>query len=514
VRHRRIIAMACGLALLGTLIPVAAAGYISWKLAVSNERAKLATVAQRAITRADASLKQVAEALDTIAGLTEPPCSSEHIAAMRRLAMSTVVVDEFGYFQDGLLRCTSWGLITQSVKLDPPDYVAPNGLGVTLRMRPQANTGIEMMALQRGSYNALVPPLRFIDIVIDRKMQVVLQTESGGVVAAMNVPDIARASALLASPDAAHGGELFAVARNAGWIAVAMEPPSELEASLQQQFLLFLPLGAIIAGVMIALVVWLSRRRLSLVAELAAAIRGHDLKVEYQPIVSLTTGACVGAEALVRWERRDGSFVRPDLFIALAEDNGLIEQLTDEVIKRVVSDLRAFLLQRTHLHVAINIAAADIRAGRVLGIIRSTMVETGIRPEQIWLEVTERGFVEVEVARAMLSELRNAGHLVAMDDFGTGYSSLSLLQALPLDVIKIDKSFIDTIGKDASTSNVTSHIISMAKALRLKILAEGIERLEQATYLAESGVDYGQGWLYSRALPAEEFIAYAGAAKR
>jgi sensor c-di-GMP phosphodiesterase-like protein len=276
MRQRRIIAMACGLALMGTLIPVAAAGYISWKLAVASERAKLAMIAQRAIIRADASLKEVADALDMTAKLTEPPCSAEHIAAMRQLAMSVLVVDEFGFFQDGLLRCTSWGLITQSIELAPPDYVAPNGLGVTSRMHPQADPGIEMMAFQRGAYNALIPAFRFIDIIVDPKIQLTLRMESGGVVATMNSPDIARANALLSQPDAAHGEELFASARNAGWIAVAMEPASELEAALKQQFLLFLPLGAIIAIVMIALVVWLSRRSLSLVGELAAAIRGHE----------------------------------------------------------------------------------------------------------------------------------------------------------------------------------------------------------------------------------------------
>jgi sensor c-di-GMP phosphodiesterase-like protein len=201
--------------------------------------------------------------------------------------------------------------------------------------------------------------------------------------------------------------------------------------------------------------------------------------------------------------------VRPDMFVALAEDNGLIEQLTGEVISRVASELRAFLLQSRHLHIAINLAAADISGGRVLGIIRSTMLEAGIKPEQIWLEVTERRFVEIGVARAMLSEARNAGHLIAIDDFGTGYSSLSQLQTLPLDVIKIDKSFVDTIGKDASTSNVTSHIISMAKSLRLNILAEGVERQDQAAYLAERGVEYAQGWLFSPSLPAAEFIAYS-----
>jgi sensor c-di-GMP phosphodiesterase-like protein len=116
--------------------------------------------------------------------------------------------------------------------------------------------------------------------------------------------------------------------------------------------------------------------------------------------------------------------------------------------------------------------------------------------------------MDIEAARATIAKARAIGHAVVIDDFGTGYSSLQYLQGLPIDALKIDKSFIDTIGMEAATSSVTSHIIDMAKALKLKIVAEGIERQAQLDYLLAHEVDFGQGWLFAKALPADEFIDF------
>jgi sensor c-di-GMP phosphodiesterase-like protein len=124
--------------------------------------------------------------------------------------------------------------------------------------------------------------------------------------------------------------------------------------------------------------------------------------------------------------------------------------------------------------------------------------------------VTERGFLEIEAARSTIIRAREIGHSVAIDDFGTGYSSLQYLQGLPLDCLKIDKSFIDTIGKDTATSSVTSHIIDMAKTLNFVVVAEGIETEEELDYLRAHNVDFGQGWFFAKAMPADELIAYCG----
>ncbi|MFT0860902.1 EAL domain-containing protein [Ancylobacter sp. G4_0304] len=241
---------------------------------------------------------------------------------------------------------------------------------------------------------------------------------------------------------------------------------------------------------------------------MAAAVRHREFPVHYQPIIELETGRCIGAEALVRWRRPDGTMVRPDEFIPLAETSGLIMPITDQVIERVVSDLNQMLVADRSLHVAINLCAEDISTGRFLPVLAAALDHTGIWPEQILLEATERGFVDVEGARRTLIEARRIGHGTAIDDFGTGYSSLQYLQTLPLNALKIDKSFVDTIGKVTATSSVTNHIIDMAKALNLLVVAEGVERQDQADYLNERGVELAQGWLFAKPLPADDFIAF------
>jgi sensor c-di-GMP phosphodiesterase-like protein len=301
---------------------------------------------------------------------------------------------------------------------------------------------------------------------------------------------------------------LFAVAHADGWIAVATERRSEMSSKLRREQVMLFPVGAFIAAFIVGIVVWFSRKRLSPLGELALAVQNREFIVHYQPIVALRTGLCVGAEALVRWRRPDGSLVRPDLFIPLAEDSGLILPITDQVIDAVVHDLGPLLAANRSLHVSINLSASDLKTGRILPVIEKALGRTGISAKQIWLEVTERSFLEIDAARSTIIKAREIGYSVAIDDFGTGYSSLQYLQGLPLDSLKIDKSFIDTIGKGTATSSVTPHIIDMAKTLNFVIVAEGIETKEQLDYLRAHNVDFGQGWLFAKAMPADEFIVY------
>lgn len=203
-----------------------------------------------------------------------------------------------------------------------------------------------------------------------------------------------------------------------------------------------------------------------------------------------------------------GSLVRPDLFIPLAEQSGLILPITDQLIDSVLHDLGPLLVQERSLHVAINLAAEDVSSGRFLPKLEMALRRSGVLPNQIWLEATERGFMQIDAACATVDRARALGHLAAIDDFGTGFSSLQHLQQLPLDILKIDKSFVDSIGADATAGPVTSHIIEMAKSLQLKMVAEGIETQAQLDYLRGQGVHFGQGWLFAKALPAEAFEAF------
>jgi sensor c-di-GMP phosphodiesterase-like protein len=513
-RRSRIVAVAVILGFLGAVIPIVAMAYISWVIAVQREQNRLELFAVRTITRATNTFADAKGALDAVAATADIPCSQAHVTRMRALTVNTRSIEEMGYFEDGLLKCTSWGRTAGEIAKSGVDYVTPDGIEVTIRMQPLVSGGKSMMALHSGHYNVLVAPSRLVDVLIDDGMSIVLATGQGAIINTLNAPDIGLVRSLAPAPrKGMTDSDLFAAAHGGGLLAVATEPKSKIAASLRAEQMFLLPVGVFIAAFIVAVVIWFSRKRLSPLAELEIAVRNREFIVHYQPIVELKTGICIGAEALVRWRRPDGSLVRPDLFIPLAEQSGLIMPITDQVIEAVILDLNSMLVEDRTLHIAINLCAADIKSGRILDVLEARLRHTGIRPEQIWLEATERGFMDIDAARVTLAKARERGHSVAIDDFGTGYSSLQYLQRLPLDALKIDKSFIDTIGRDTATSSVTSHIIDMSKSLGLYTVAEGIESEEQADYLKAHGVDFGQGWLFSKALPAAAFIAYHRRAK-
>lgn len=501
--------IASALALVGAALPIGVMFQLSWRHAVQTEQARLELIARRAITRADAVFAVATRVLHAIDENPYPSCSEEHIALMRRLIISNRSIDEIGHFSGGLLKCTSWGMTEKLIGYSPGQYLTKDGIGVAVNMRPQVSGASPMMALSYKAHNVLIEPIRFVDIVVDPEVRLAIANEAGVVVSALNDPDPQLLKSLIAEPRTGiDDHHLFTVVREKGWIAVAMQSREGMMETLGRERRLLVPLGVFMGGIIAGLVVWLSRKRLSPLGELTIAVQKREFVVHYQPIIELATGICVGAEALVRWRLPDGSLVRPDLFIPLAEESGLILPISDQVVMGVVSDMKAVLKEEPSLHIAVNLCADDIRTGRILPVIHKAIADTGIRPQQLWLEATERGFIEIEPARETITRARALGHSVAIDDFGTGYSSLQYLQGLPLDALKIDKSFIETIGRDSATSSVTSHIIDMAGTLDLFTVAEGIETQEQLDYLLARNVHFGQGWLFSRPLPAREFIAF------
>lgn len=254
------------------------------------------------------------------------------------------------------------------------------------------------------------------------------------------------------------------------------------------------------------LVLQLARQRQSLGGELQGALRRGELQVLYQPIFDLQSRRCVGAEALVRWRRPDGTLTSPDLFIPLAENTGQIRQITDFVLQRLLEQLGQLLRANPQLYISVNLAACDVMVPRIGRVMARLLAQHHVAARQIAFEVTERGLIDVVIARENLQALRDVGHQVLIDDFGTGYCSLAYLQTLPVDCLKIDKAFIDALGHDAASSGVAPHIIRMAHALHLRVIAEGIEYEAQAVLLNSEGVNYGQGWLFAQALSAVQFI--------
>ncbi|MGV1957266.1 EAL domain-containing protein [Agrobacterium sp. 22-214-1] len=508
-RRWRVIAVGIFLAIIGAALPIAAMAWTSWRVAVQKELDILNLVAERSLARADNTFKEAQGALEAIEAAHLPACSDQHIAQMRIVTINVPSIEEIGYFENGVIKCTSWGRTAGNIAKSHVDYVTSEGIEVTLRIQPGVSHGDQMTSLHLGHHNALVAPSRFVDIILRDGMSLALLNDHGQVISTQNQPDARIVTAL--AVQAGRGvddASLYSVVKDGGLTAVILEPRAAMREKLLRELMVLLPIGAFIASFIVGIIVWMSRKRLSPQTELEIAIRNREFVVHYQPIIDLRTNICVGAEALVRWKRPDGTLVRPDFFIPLAEETGLIEPITDQVVEAIIADIGPILVEDRTLHIAVNLCAQDIKTGRILEFIDQRLAPAGIRNEQIWLEATERGFIDIDAARITLDKARKAGHSVAIDDFGTGYSSLQYLQGLPMDALKIDKSFVDTIGRNTATSTVTLHIIGMARELGLFSVAEGIETEEQAAYLREHGVDFGQGWLFSRPLPAQQFIAF------
>ena len=249
-------------------------------------------------------------------------------------------------------------------------------------------------------------------------------------------------------------------------------------------------------------------RRRELKAAIEDAVSGSAFTLAYQPIVVLATGEIVGFEALVRWPHPRWGMINPDQFIALAEETGYIVPLGSWVLRQAVSDLVAWQRQaggRASLYTSVNVSARQFRDPGFVAGVRKVLSESGLAPSLLQLELTESVLLgRDDRIRAELAELKQLGVRLAIDDFGTGYSSLSYLRELPMDVLKIDKSFTDGIASSQGRLALVEVIVRMAKTLGLTVTAEGIESEAQRELLISLGCETGQGYLLEKPVAADE----------
>ncbi|RLL71603.1 EAL domain-containing protein [Ochrobactrum soli] len=508
-RRQILIISACLTAVAGTIALLFFMAWVTWRTATHKELLALNTYADQTVKRALHVFEEARSSLVDMQSFSERRCSDAHIIRMRDQTINTTSIEEIGYFENDILKCTSWGKTSPAVRRAKADFVTSDGLDVTFRLTPSASKTGQMTAIALGDYNALIVPARLIDVPVNGEIATVLLNEHDQVLASRDpfnyYPDD---DTSFDANRLKKSGYLVGVSAINGLKAIAIEPRSRLVIRVGTELPGFLFAGLFATVLFLIAVYWYFANRLSPKAELATAINNRNLIVEYQPIIDLSSGTCVGAEALVRWRMPDGTLVRPDLFIPLAEETGLIVEITDQVIDLVIAELGDMLADDKTMHIAVNISSSDIQSGRVLHYLRDKLHSTGIENNQIWLEATERGFLEIDSARATIDQAREIGHAIAIDDFGTGYSSLQYLQSLNLDAIKIDKSFVDTIGQAPAKHSVILHIIDLIHALELVSVAEGVETEEQAAFLREHGVAYAQGWLFAKPLPALAFIDF------
>jgi diguanylate cyclase (GGDEF)-like protein/PAS domain S-box-containing protein len=258
-----------------------------------------------------------------------------------------------------------------------------------------------------------------------------------------------------------------------------------------------------------------AQQRLQLERALRKALERSEFELYYQPQVDLRTGRMVGVEALLRWRHPELGLVRPDHFIALAEETGLIVPIGAWAMRSACAQARLWQPPGPgDLRVALNLGARQFNEPGLVGLVAQVLDETGLPARCLELELTE-GLVMSDVARTVevLHGLRELGVTLAVDDFGTGYSSLAHLKRFPIDVLKIDQSFVGEISQQANDAAISDAIISMAHSLGMRVVAEGVETEAQCEYLSRNMCDEMQGHLFSEALPAHAMEALLGTAK-
>lgn len=254
-----------------------------------------------------------------------------------------------------------------------------------------------------------------------------------------------------------------------------------------------------------------SEQRLHLESQLRDAITNEKLTLYLQPIIDLSSGKIVKAEALIRWFREDGSSIAPDVFIPVAEQSGLIHPLGKWIVNEVCKMLADFKRHNVNVKISMNLSARQVSDHQLFDFIKSTVERFAIDPHKLELELTEGVLVDSYAkAQKLLRSLRDMGITVAIDDFGTGYSSLSYLKHLPIDHLKIDRSFISDLDSDEDDKAIVLAILALANQLKLGVIAEGVETEQQRDFLKQHACMSAQGFLYARPMSLQDFYEFIG----
>lgn len=251
---------------------------------------------------------------------------------------------------------------------------------------------------------------------------------------------------------------------------------------------------------------------IKLTNDLKGALDKGDLKLHYQPILDLKENKIVGFEALMRWTHPEKGFIPPDVFIPIAEESGLITELSRFAIKESCQALKRIEEKTSFsspLFISVNFSSEDFSSPGFQNYVEHALQDANLTPDQLHIEITERLLMEhPDSAKKTLESCQAAGMVISIDDFGTGYSSLSYLHSFPINILKIDRSFINNMSGDESAMELVKSIISLGHNLKMEIIAEGIEEEHQADTLREIGCDKAQGYFFARPMPEDHLMRH------
>lgn len=489
---------------------------IAHNQAVSKEKKHLREITTGVLMRMSTTRAQFANIVDYFSDVKEADaCSPQHVQKMQEFNVAGFFLQAVAHIRDNQIMCSSISELLNGMQLGDPNRIESDGTRVWSTLRIAGSQAPQLVVFEKSGWAIMFVPSHAIEALGNSEVAIGvfnilshrLHTSRGEIAPewlaqyhgkqAQSFIDKERQVLVYIAPNKLN---ITAV--------IAAIPLKDINDDILTFIQILIPLAIIVGLLLGGIFFYMQRTRYSTKSAILRALTNNEFYLEYQPIMNLHHNTCVGAEALIRWRTPDNHFISPDTFIPAAEASGVICQITQRVFELVARDMRNAFNMHQNFYVGINISSHDIRSGDLLKLIKNLEKSTGAHGNQILIEVTERGFLDDEEALNMIKNIRDCGVRVAIDDFGTGYSSLSYLTKFQLDYLKIDKTFVDSVGTDAVTSHVAFHIIEMAKTLNLNMVAEGVETQAQAQILQDRGVTYVQGWLFSRSLKVNDFYHY------
>ncbi len=492
------------LAIAGVLI--AAGWFFGWHLANwldrSQIQSELASATERTLIRLDAI---IAEAEQVFSGLENSPhehCSEALLLEMRTSLFEARFMRDIGGIEGHSLYCsTALGQLDTPYHSSSPDLVLSNGTGLRTDRSVLASARMRTMVVERGRFNALIDPRQVSDLTTSiSNSDIFLGLENSDPPRWLAFDESARLAA-------GHSGQVLAAEQCSdvtGLCARLTRPAHLTESSSGPTHLVIATLGGSLGLTLFVAGVGLRRNQHSTERELERALRAGRIHPRYQPIVNLPEASLAGFEALARWPQPGGHHVSPESFINLAERSGLIGQVSASMIEQIGKDLGEWLSLRPALRLAINIAPSELNDPNLIDHIGRHLIERGVRPGQIILEITERTMLESQTSRRHIERLARQGFVIFADDFGVGYCGLAYLNELDMHGIKISQSLTAAVATESPKASLVPRVTEMARELGLEVVIEGIETVEQRDALATLGPLLAQGWLFARDLSAEE----------
>ncbi|WP_417283007.1 EAL domain-containing protein [Comamonas sp.] len=514
-RRTKIMVMACVGAWLAFSLPVGASIYLAWVQGHKETNGFLALATRGVLNRSAVLRFQANAAIDQlVAEDYEVACSEADLERMRAVAAVSSYLQGVGRIRVNLLECSTLGG-SEAIDIGAPDrnYPLPGMPRFWDAIKLPQNPAPMFSVFSRAGYAVIYLPELVSDVTVSPGMAVgQFSVSDQKIIQSMGEVDeawIQQFKNVETFFEDDQGRRVSIKPSDLGTTAAfAAMPREQVRSYVDGAAARMIPVGVII-GALLALVVLLrARYQLSFKARLREALRRKEFHMVYQPVMDLRTNRCVGAEALIRWSPPDEQPVSPAVFIPEAESHGLIKQVTAQVMEMVARDSVALITAYPHTHIAINFSAEDLHSPQMEGQLATLLQHAGAQSRNILIEATERGLMQPDKAKGRLVSVRAQGFKVAIDDFGTGSSSLSYLATYDLDLLKIDKMFVDSFEQNSSTSKVALHIIEIARTLGLEMIAEGVETERQRDTLRAAGVQYAQGWLFARPMPMGDLMGF------